>query len=92
MEGEFSLADFAINPSVEQLFSLKKDAGHYEITDVKCYMLKSEIFLVEEEVLPSDAAENVYMTPPRALSPVDSQARISDEVRIRELELEIARV
>ena len=43
MEGEFSLADFAINPSVEQLFSLKKDAGHYEITDVKCYMLKSEI-------------------------------------------------
>ena len=104
MEGEFSLTDFAINPSVEQLRALKKDeliavAAHYEIVEVKRYMLKSDIlrkiveFLVEEEVLPSDAAENVRMTPPRSQSPVDSQARLSDnEVRIRELELERARV
>ena len=48
MEGEFSIADFVRNPSVEQLSLCKKDelievATHYEITGVKRYMLKSEI-------------------------------------------------
>ena len=66
MEGEFSIADFVRNPSVEQLSLCKKDelievATHYEITGVKRYMLKSEIlrqivvFLIEEQVLPPDA-------------------------------------
>ena len=70
MEGEFSIADFVRNPSVEQLSLCKKDelievATHYEITGIKRYMLKSEIlrqivvFLIEEQVLPPDAADNV---------------------------------
>ena len=70
MEGEFSIADFVRNPSVEQLCLCKKDAlievaTHYEITGIKRYMLKSEIlrqivvFLIEEQVLPPDAADNV---------------------------------
>ena len=104
MEGEFSIADFVRNPSVEQLSSCKKDAlievaTHYEITGVKRYMLKSEIlrqivdFLIEEEVLPPDAADNVRRTPPRSPSTVDVQTKISDnEVRIKELELEMAKV
>ena len=101
MEGEFSIADFVRNPSVEQLSLCKKDelievATHYEITAVKRFMLKSGIlrqivdFLIEEEVLPADAADNVRRTPPRSPSPVDVTTKISDnEVRMKELELEI---
>ena len=104
MEGEFSIADFVRNPSVEQLSLCKKDelievATHYEITGIKRYMLKSEIlrqivvFLIEEQVLPPDAADNVRKTPPRSPSPVDVPTKISDnEVRIKELELEMAKV
>ena len=86
MEGEFSIADFVRNLSVEQLSLCKKDAlievaTHYEIIGVKRYMLKSEImrqivdFLIEEEVLPPDAADNVRRTPPRSPSPVDVQPK-----------------
>ena len=104
MEGEFSIADFVRNPSVEQLSLCKKDelievATHYEITRIKRYMLKSEIlrqivdFLIEEQVLPPDAADNVRKTPPRSPSPVDVPTKISDnEVRMKELELEMAKV
>ena len=53
-------------------------------------MLKSEIlrqvvdFLIEEEILPPDAADHVRRTPPRSPSPVEVQTKISDnEVRIK---------
>ena len=104
MDGEFSLADFVRTPSVEQLSLCKKDAlievaTHYEIPGIKRYMLKSEIlrqivdFLIEEEILPPDAAESVRRTTPRSPSPVNVQSKISDnEVRIKELELEMAKI
>ena len=81
------------NPSVEQLSLCKKDAlikvaTHYEIPGVKRCMLKSDIlrqivdFLIEEEVLPPDAADNARKTPPSSPSPVDVQMKVSDnEVR-----------
>ena len=104
MEGEFSIAEFVRNPSVEQLSLCKKDAlievaTHYEMPGIKRSMLKSEIlrqivdFLIDEEVLPPGAADNVSRTPPRSPSPVDVQTNISDnEVRMKELELEMAKV
>ena len=104
---EFSLEDFIRNPSEEQLSSLtlKKDdllgvADHYEIASVKRYMPKSQIltrvveFLVEEGILPSEAAQNIVATPSFQSPVLESQAMssVSDEVRIKELELERAKV
>ena len=52
MEGEFSIAEFVRNPSVEQLSLCKKDAlievaTHYEMPGIKRYMLKSQKFSVK---------------------------------------------
>ncbi|XP_030835976.1 uncharacterized protein LOC115921856 [Strongylocentrotus purpuratus] len=108
MASEFSLGEFVRDPSAERLSSLTKVelldvAAHYEVVGIKRYMLKSDIlnriveFLVSEEVLSSEAADGISATPPgsRSRSPeLNSQARssVSDEVRIKELELERARV
>ena len=106
MASEFSLGEFVRDPSAERLSSLTKVelldvATHYEVVGIKRYMLKSDIlnriveFLVAEEVLSSEAADSMSVTPPRSRSPeLNSQRRssVSDEVRVKELELERARV
>ena len=106
MASEFSLGEFFRDPSAERLSSLTKVellevTTHYEVVNIKRYMLKSDIlnkiveFLVAKEVLSSEMAKSMSVTPPRSRSPeLNSQARssASDEVRIKELELERARV
>ena len=93
---EFSIENFVASPTVEQLLTLRKAdlllvVDYYKVSAVKSSMRKKEIlnqtirWFVDEGIFPPHAL--------RSVSPSsEDESQVNVEVRLRELELEKARI